>query len=129
MWLEETVASLTSLMRRRRLLLCPSLTGAAEPEGGQRRLLDRPADRGFYLPSCDTNRSRLDVRRLCLSPGGGARSRYPLETIGDKIRSLRSKKDDDEQSEAVWSAGGVSSCPVVCPVVRAVLPAAGAARE
>lgn len=28
--------------------------------------------------------------------------------IGDKIRSLQSKRVDDDQSEAVWSAGGVS---------------------
>lgn len=98
----EAVASLTSLMRRWRLLLFPSLTGAVKPEGGQTNQLDRHTDRGFYFPAAAQITADFSVRGLCLSLGGGAHSRYPLETIKDKIRSLRSKTDGDDQSEAVW---------------------------
>lgn len=46
-----------------------------------------------------------------------------LEQIKDKIRSLRSKTDDDDQSDCLCSAGGDSSYLVVSPLVRLVVAA------
>lgn len=51
-----------------------------------------------FSPSCATNNNWLNALILYFSKGGGARWRYPVETINDKIRSLRSKTDDDDQS-------------------------------
>lgn len=41
-----------------------------------------------------------------------------LEQIKDKTRSLRSKTDDDEQSDSLCSAGGDSSYLLVSALVR-----------
>lgn len=72
---------------------------------------------GCCFPAMAQKGSELNVRaHFVLSRRGAALSLYPPETIEDfflKIRSLRSKTDDDDQSEAVWSAGTVPSCPTV----------------
>lgn len=66
----------------------PSLSGAAEPEAGQ-----TPPDTNSFL--------LVDFVRLW-------EAERTLEQITDKIRSLRSHTDDDEQSDSLRSAGGAS---------------------